>query len=283
MSRKIGFVDYYISEWHANHYPEWIAQANEVLGTDYQVAYAWAELDVSPLDNISTDQWCEKFGVERCATIEELCQKSDCIIVLAPSDPDKHLGYAQKVLPFGKRTYIDKTFAPDYATAKKIFDIAASHNTPFFSTSALRYATELKEISDVRSVIVTGNGSNFEEYSIHMVEMAVMLLKDPAVRVKVESLARQRICRVQTQNGKDACLVYSPAANYMVMAQQENGKCRKQLVTSAFFVELLRTILEFFENGVQPFPAEQTLEVMRVRDALLAAEANDGQWMQVNV
>ena len=95
MSRKIGFVDYYISEWHANHYPEWIAQANEALGTNYQVAYAWAELDVSPVDNVSTDQWCEKFGAERCATIEELCQKSDCIIVLAPSDPDKHLAYAQ--------------------------------------------------------------------------------------------------------------------------------------------------------------------------------------------
>ena len=39
MAKKIGFVDYYISEWHANHYPEWIAQANEVLGTDYEVAY----------------------------------------------------------------------------------------------------------------------------------------------------------------------------------------------------------------------------------------------------
>lgn len=283
MSKKIGFVDYYISEWHANHYPEWIAQANEVLGTDYQVAYAWAELDVSPLDNVTTDQWCEKFGAERCATIEELCEKSDYIIVLAPSDPDKHLGYAQKVLPFGKRTYIDKTFAPNYATAKQIFDIAAKHNTAFFSTSALRCATELKEIGDVRSIMITGSGSNFEEYCIHMVEMAVMLLKDPAVRVKVESLARQRICRVQTQSGKDAALLYTPATSYMVMAQQEDGKCCKQLITSSFFVELLRDILQFFESGELPFPAEQTLEVMRVRDALLAAEAADGQWLQVGV
>jgi len=283
VSKKIGFVDYYISEWHASHYPEWIAQANEVLGTDYQVAYAWAELDVSPLDNVTTDQWCEKYGAERCETIEQLCEKSDYIIVLAPSDPDKHLGYAQKVLPFGKRTYIDKTFAPNYAVAKRIFDIAAQYHTPFFSTSALRYATELKEIGDMRSIIVNGSGSNFEEYNIHMVEMAVMLLKDPAVRVKVESLARQRICRVETKNGKDAAIVYSPSASYMVMAQQEDGKCCKQLVTSAFFVELLRTILEFFENGVQPFPAEQTLEVMRLRDALLAGEAADGQWVQVGV
>ena len=26
---KIGFIDYYISEWHANNYPAWLKQANE--------------------------------------------------------------------------------------------------------------------------------------------------------------------------------------------------------------------------------------------------------------
>ena len=43
--KKIGFIDYYISEWHANSYPKWIEEANEALGTDYKVAYAWAEVD----------------------------------------------------------------------------------------------------------------------------------------------------------------------------------------------------------------------------------------------
>jgi len=283
VSKKIGFVDYYISEWHANNYPEWIAQANDVLGTDYQVAYAWAELDISPVDSVTTDQWCEKFGVTRCATIEELCEKSDCILILAPSDPDKHLDYARKVLPYGKRTYIDKTFAPNYAIAKQIFEIAEQYNTPFFTTSALRYATELKEIGNVRSVIVTGSGRSFEEYSVHLIEMAVLLLKDPATRIKVENLARQRICRIETANGKDAALIFSPSAKYSIMAQRTDGKCCNQLVTSSFFAELLRTILEFFENGVQPFPQEQTLEVMRLRDALLAGEAADGQWLQVSL
>ena len=39
---KIGFVDYYISEWHANNYPDWIAQMSEKCGIDARVAYAWA-------------------------------------------------------------------------------------------------------------------------------------------------------------------------------------------------------------------------------------------------
>ena len=75
--KKIGFVDYFISEWHANNYPAWIERICAEMGVDYKVAYAWAELDSSPVSGVSTDEWCEKFGTERCASIEELCEKSD--------------------------------------------------------------------------------------------------------------------------------------------------------------------------------------------------------------
>ena len=130
--KKIGFVDFYISEWHANNYPAWIKQANEELGYDFEVAYAWAEQDVSPVDNVTTKEWCEKFGVTACATIAELCEKSDNILILAPANPETHLKYAKLALPYGKTTYIDKTFAPDLATAKEIFSIAKKYNTKIF-------------------------------------------------------------------------------------------------------------------------------------------------------
>ena len=101
--KKIGFIDYYISEWHANKYPKWIAAACESLGVDYKVGYVWAELDRSPIDGVSTSEWCEKYGAEQCASIAELCEKSDAVIILAPSDPDRHLGYAREALPFARR------------------------------------------------------------------------------------------------------------------------------------------------------------------------------------
>ena len=273
--KKIGFVDYYISEWHANHYPEWIQQAKETLGTDFQVAY------VSPLDQVTTAQWCEKFGAEKCDTIEQLCEKSDYIIVLAPSDPDKHLKYAEKVLPFGKRTYIDKTFAPDYVTAKKIFDIAGKYGTPFFSSSALRYADELKGVGPIKSMFLTASGSNFEEYIIHPVEMIVSLFQSPVEKVKVEAMGAQRICRVVSQNGVEAAIMFSAGYNYSIMAIPAEGKPYRQAITSSFFVSLLQDIIHFFETGEQSFDPQQTLEVMRVRDALMAAESRDGQWLSV--
>ena len=96
--KKIGFVDYFISEWHANNYPAWIERICAEMGADYKVAYAWAELDTSPVDGISTAEWCEKFGAERCATIDELCEKSDVIVILSPSNPETHLRYAEAVM-----------------------------------------------------------------------------------------------------------------------------------------------------------------------------------------
>lgn len=279
--KKIGFIDYYLSEWHANNYPLWIKAANEKLGTDFVVSYAWAEKDVSPLDGVTTDEWCEKFGAEKCDTIEELCEKSDYIVILAPSDPETHLGYAEVALPFGKRTYIDKTFAPDYATAKKIFDIAKKYGTPFFSTSALRYAEEFESLKGPSNAIITGGGGNFHEYMIHPIEIFVSLFSDKVTRVKVETMGYQRICRLETAKGFEAAIIYSPAFIYTVTAQMGEGMFCKKDATADFFVNLTEKIIGFFETGKEPFDPSETLEVMRVRDALLEAEKNDGVWMEI--
>lgn len=279
--KKIGFVDYYIGEWHANNYPKWIAAATEELGLDYKVSYCWAERYESPVDSVNTDQWCEKYGVKRCDTIEELCEKSDVIIILAPSNPETHLRYAKAVLPFKKRTYIDKTFAPDYVTAKKIVDLAKEYGTPFFTTSALRYASELSEFEDIKNVIVTGGGGNFEEYIIHNIEMAVALMKGSFKKVKVESVGRQAICRCVTDDGREAVLLFSYAMEYSVTAEDSSRRLKKKTVASDFFKKLIETILVFFENGEVPFDTAETLEVMRVRDGLIKAFANDGEWVEL--
>lgn len=281
--KKIGFIDYYISEWHANSYPAWIAEANEKLGTDYKVAYAWAELDKSPLDGVTTQEWCEKFGAEKCQTIEELCEKSDVIMILAPTFPETHLGYAEKALPFSKRTYIDKTFAPDYETAAKIFEIAKKHNTPFFSTSALRYASELdyyKSLSDVKSAIITGPGSNFPEYIIHLVEMLVKICNKKPMRAKVETVGLTSDCTVMYEDGSRAKIVFSPRYPYTVYADDGVEKGEQKPITSAFFPSLLCDIIKFYEDGELPFDCQQTLDCMKIREALIKGLDKDGEWIE---
>ena len=279
--KKIGFVDYYISEWHANNYPAWFKEANENLGLDYEVAYFWAEKDISPVDNVSSAEWAKNMGIEQVDTIEELCKKSDVIVVLAPSNPEKHLEYAEKVLPYAKRTYIDKTFAPDMETTLKIFDIAEEYGTPFFTTSALRYAEELKEFTDVKNLVITGGGRLFEEYLIHNAEMAVALLKDRIVKVKTEKMGKQYFCRAITEKGSEIGIVFSQGLGYSITAENSNGELLHKDITSSFFLNLISDMLKFFEDGKTPFDTKETIEVMRLRSGLIDAAAKDGEWLEV--
>ena len=276
--KKIGFVDYYLSEWHANNYPAWIKAANETLGTDYEVAYAWAELGVSPKDGVTTAQWCEKFGATACATIEELCEKSDVILVLSPSDPDKHLPYAKAVLPFGKATYIDKTFTPNAAEAREIFAIAKKHGTPFFSTSALRYATELDALAGSKQLAVTGGGGSANEYLVHQAEMVVKVLGVGAQKARALQMGLISVFEIAYADGRSATMTYCSGEPFTVMGADNSKPVWKQ-VKSDFFAALLCDIVRFYETGKTSFDVAETLEVMAMREAALTALETPGEWV----
>ena len=267
---SIGFVDYYLSEWHANNYPVWIEESCQKQGLDYKLAYAWAELDVSPVDGVTTDEWCARFGAQKCNTLDELCELSDVIVILAPSNPETHLRYAQTVLKYGKRTYIDKTFAPDLNTAIEIFDIARRHHTPFFSTSALRYADELDPVPTPHVMTVTGGGSNLPEYAIHLAEMVVKKMGIGVEKVTAEPRGDQWFFTINYDNGRIATIIYAPKFAYTIYM----SSCDKQAwksVKSPFFNGLIDDMLNFFRTGEISFDVAETLEVARLRDMMLRA------------
>lgn len=280
--KTIGFIDYYISEWHANNYPLWIKQQSEKIGEDFVVKYAWAEMDVSPIDNVTTDEWCEKYGVEKCATIVELCEKADYILILAPSDPDKHLGYAKEALKYKKNTYIDKTFAPNYDTAKEIFALGEKYKTPFFSSSALRYATELEGLKDVKSLITLGGGMDMAEYIIHQIEMIVKLLGEKAKKVKVEKVGmNQYLSNIKFESDKQATTVFAPPNPFAIIVERIDGSFEYKQITSDFFKGLIADILKFYLTGKAPFDTNETLEIMKVRESVVKGMENLGNWIEL--
>ena len=279
--KTIGFIDFYLSEWHANNYPNWIREACEKTGDDFVVKYAWAEQYVSPVDGRNTDEWCKEFGVEKCETIEEVCEKADYILVLAPSNPETHLRYAEKVLKYKKNTYIDKTFAPDYATAKKMFDIAAEHGTKFFTSSALRYATELEGWDDLNALLILGGGGNLDEYVIHQVEMLVKLMHAPAKRLRVEAQGDQYVMRVEFIDGRAATMVFSMAFGYSLCFDKGGLDTKFVHVTSDTFNGLINDILRFYKTGAPSFDTAQTLEVMRIREAVIVGKEKLGEWVEL--
>ena len=272
--RSIGFIDFYLSEWHANNYPAWLSEVNEKNGTDFAVKYAWAEQRISPRDGVTSEEWCAKFGVELCETLEELCEKSDCLLILAPSDPEKHLQYAKTALTYGKPTYIDKTFAPNYAEAEEIFELSARYGTPFFSTSALRYEKALDACADCRHLTVFQSGSSVEEYIIHAVEMVVKKLGIGAHRATCFNCGEQKIFHLCYRDDRSACMVYAPfGLPASMILQGADGTCKTVATGSPIFNDLIADMLRFFDECSVSFDSAETLEAMKIRDAVLAAAA----------
>lgn len=277
--KKIGFVDYYISEWHANNYPKWIAEINQKMGGDFALEYAWAEKDISPIDGKTTQQWCEEFGVEKCDTIEELCTKSDYIFILAPSDPDTHLRLCEQVFKYKKNTYVDKTFAPDAVTAKKIFKIANESETKFFSSSALRFAPEVQEMAG-KSVMSTvlGGGSNIDEYIIHIIEMTVTMQGIGATAVKLNKSNMNYMIQIKYADCRKATLLFGDGLAFKYICH-DGTKYHVKDVISNSFLGLIENILNFFKTGVPPFGIEETMEVMKIRDKIIEAKDKEGEWL----
>lgn len=117
-------------------------------------------------------------------TQEELIEKSDVLLVLAPRDPKKHEELANLALRSGKRCYVDKTFAPDHFAAKRMLDLAEQSGTPCWSSSALRFAEEYQTADKTNIKGVNAWGPNgFEDYAIHQLEPIFMMMQAPATEV----------------------------------------------------------------------------------------------------
>lgn len=278
--KTVGFIDYFLNEWHANEYPAMIRDYNQKHGTDYAFTCAWAEIDIP--GGMTTDEWCKNYGVERARSIEELCKKCDFVFVLAPSNPEKHLEYAKRVFACGKSPYIDKTFAPDYATAKAIFDLAKEYGVKFFSTSALRYADEIKDYNaNAKSSFTTGGGSNMEEYIIHQIEMAVKCLGVGAKKVLYTSCEDNEWAEVCYGDGRRAKMMFAPCMPFAITVAKDDGKSAYKAINSEFFKGLIADIFHFFETGERSFDPAQTLEVMKIREGIIKAKGKAGIWWEL--
>ena len=71
--KTIGYIDYYLDEWHAHHGFETVKAYNEKYGKDFAITAVWAETDKD--GGMTTDGFCAKYGVKKCATIAELASQ----------------------------------------------------------------------------------------------------------------------------------------------------------------------------------------------------------------
>jgi predicted dehydrogenase len=280
MKKKIGFIDLFIDEWHANNYPKWVAESS--LGGEYEVAYAWEE--AAKADRRDLQEWCRQMQITPAASLEEIVQKSDCLCVLAPSNPEVHERLSKLALTSGKPVYVDKPFAPDFATANRIVDWAAKHQTPLMSSSALRFSVELDAVAKLPGPVeffaTTGGGGNFPEYAIHQIEMIVTAMGTGIEAVTVQGKPERLAATLHYSDGRLATLAYSPFLSFTFHAQAKEQTVMNQ-ACSKYFENMIEAMLKFFATRQTPVPLTQTVEIASVLDALVQGMTQPGKRIAV--
>lgn len=275
---KIGFVDYYLDEWHANNYPAWIKEAS---GGEIEVAYAYAMTD-SPHGGKTTDEWCRKFGVTRCHTTGELAEKSDAVVVLAPDNAEVHEELCRVPMRCGKPVYVDKTFAPDLAAARRMFEVAGQFGTPCYSTSPLRYAAEYRAV-EAATVCAAGlwGGGDYENYSVHLLEPLVMLMRRQARRVMCLTAEGWLNFNVEFEGGRIGTItLFENGSPFVSNICTTEGSHFLQ-VKSDFFRGFILELVDFFRTGRVKVPHKETLMIMAIRDAGAKALRQPAIWVPV--
>jgi len=281
--KKIGFIDFFIDEWHANNYPAWI---KEQSGGKWETGYVWAK--ENPPGKLTTAEWAKKFGARVCSSPEEVIEKSDALIVLSPDNPEYHEELCLLPAQSKKPVYVDKTFAPDAGTARKIFSMFEKNQTPMFSSSALRFADEIKMLRekgagpDTIQFLSTWGSGAFEKYIVHQFEMIVCLMGHEVKRLMNIGSGNAPSLVIEFKNGTRVQSALIPPVGFgMTVKFGSDQGMAFSAIKGDFFLHLISAMLLFFEDKKAPVPEQETLAIIAMIDAGKAALKKPDTWIKV--
>ena len=175
----------------------------------------------------------EKYGVEICETIEEVCSKVDAVMIEAV-DGRPHLEQARKVIAAKKIVYIDKPVAGTLKDAVEIYRLAEDAGVPIFSSSSLRFAKSTQavrngSIGKVHYAQTTSPAPINEHhpdlfwYGVHGCESLFTVMGTGCVSVKRGETADGKIEVTGKWKG-DRTGIFREGKGYSGIAKGENGE-----------------------------------------------------------
>ena len=285
---KIGFADYYLDNWHANHYPQFLRETIARFGFDAEITHAFAIHDQPPQGGVTTARWCSERNIQPAGSMEELVDTVDAIVVIAADDSRWHEEVCQVPLRSGKPVFVDKTFAHDLETGKQLFALAEAHGTPVFSSSAQRYCQDVLDYQAAHPerprFVSTVGPHSLDNYAVHQLEPIVALMGTGVKRLKAFSVGSQVTQLILDYGeGRLASFIQTPQPyaefNFMV----SDGETGQRLVSDDrnFYHNLSKAILDFFLYGICPVKKEETLEILAIIDMARVARMQPDTWFDI--
>ncbi|MEX0777549.1 MAG: Gfo/Idh/MocA family oxidoreductase [Phycisphaeraceae bacterium] len=267
MPKRIGYVDLDLDNFHAKTFLNVLR--DKLADRGCQIVGGTA------LEHEPSRRWAGEMNLPYFDDIAQLDAQVDGYIILAPNNPELHLKLCEMTFPFGKPTYVDKTFAPDLATAQAIFTLADKHGVPVQTASALRFTNVQERVAElggsaaVKHIVAWSPGRSFADYTIHPVEMVVSVMGPQARRVLrrgddqfmqlVIDFAGDRTAianvHLQSQTAYAAGLTTQATTEFIVVD------------TGAMWTSAVRDMVAFFDHGKPTIHREESLAIRKILDA----------------
>jgi len=276
---NLGIVD-----CDSSHSIEFARRINQI-GVDREqfvegarVTMAWpGESDMSP-DRVPlfTRQLADA-DVEIVDHPEQMIGQIDGVLILSVSGKP-HLHRVRPFIEAGIPAFVDKPFTCALADAESIESLATEHDVCVWSSSALRYSTDLLELRQRLDDLGKLNGAvtygpalraqgnpGFFHYLIHPIEILYTLLGTHCVAVTAtEADEGDSVTgvwadgRIGTVRGdRHGQLAYGSTS--LTTA----GSLWTTISTRFSYRNLCRQIVESFESGIPGVPLKTTIEIVR--------------------
>ncbi|QGQ94223.1 gfo/Idh/MocA family oxidoreductase [Paenibacillus psychroresistens] len=274
-SHVTAFADILHNEDHPFHIPgARITIAYSSVSDDFEMSYARVAGFTEQLQN--------EYRVQVVASPEEVVEASD-MILLESVDGRVHYEQFKRIAAYGKPVFIDKPLALSYQEAKAILDLAAHHQLPVMSCSALRYSQALidaiadKENGEIFGMDCSGpmaiqpTQPGLFWYGIHMVEMLYAGLGEGCKQVTAVSNEDGDFIVGEWLDGRVGTLRGNRLGNNKFGALLHRQQGTQFLDVSShpkpYYSGMLEEILAMYRNKISPIDPAEMLEIIRFMEA----------------
>lgn len=229
----------------------------------------------------------QALGVELVDSIPQLVERCD-VILLESVDGRVHFDQFRQAA-VGKPVFIDKPVAASLVDALRIFRHAAATNTPCFSSSALRYCHQVRELqADVSLGAVLGVETttpyNIEPthpplfwYGVHGVESLYALMGPGCEAVACIETDSAAVVTGRWHDGRLGVMrgIKTGKADYTFTVYGADDIAVRRGFSG--YEPLVERIGEFFVTGQPPVAAAETVEIFAFMEAAHESQRDQGR------
>jgi hypothetical protein len=219
----------------------------------------------------------EKYGVKIVDSIDAVVAEAEAVMV-ENVDGRPHLEEALAVIKAHKRLFVDKPLAGSLRDALEIYRQARENGVPVFSGSSLRYYESLQkmksaEIGQLKGAFSCGpcelepHHPDLFWYGIHATEALYTIMGPGCESVVCTATPDAHLVTGVWKDGKVGTVRGLRNGPYLYRMTVFGSKKVLDEQLEGSYTPFLREVVKFFQTGVAPVPAEETLEIYAFMEA----------------